>query len=70
MFHVCLCYAVLYVPCSPVITCWERAGLLALLSVMCSSVFVTFPYDVPSKVWRLIVKIPDLCLLPFFTHLF
>ena len=31
MLHVCLCYAVLYVPCSRVITCWERADLFALL---------------------------------------
>ena len=31
MFHVCLYYTILSVPCSLVITCWERAGLLALL---------------------------------------
>ena len=31
MFHVWLCYAVLSVPCSLVITCWESADLLALL---------------------------------------
>ena len=31
MFHVCLCYAVLSVLCSLVVTCWERADLLALL---------------------------------------
>ena len=30
-FHVCLCYAVVSVPCSLVITCWERADLLAHL---------------------------------------
>ena len=29
MFHVCLYYAVLSVPCSRVIACWERADLLA-----------------------------------------
>ena len=29
-------YAVLSVPCSLVITCWERADFLALLSVMVS----------------------------------
>ena len=34
MFHVCLCYSVLSVPCSHVITCWERTDLLALLWVM------------------------------------
>ena len=31
MFHVYLCYAVLSVPCSLVITCCERADILALL---------------------------------------
>ena len=34
MFHVCLYYTVLSVPCSLVITYWERADLLALLCVM------------------------------------
>ena len=34
VFHVCLCYAVLSVPCSLVITCWERVDLLALLWVV------------------------------------
>ena len=46
MFHVCLYYTVLCVPCSLVITCWERVGLLAILCVMFSSYFVTFPYGV------------------------
>ena len=27
MFHICLCYAILSVPCSLVITCWEKACL-------------------------------------------
>ena len=36
VFHVCLYYAVFSVPCSLVITCWERADLLALLCVMFS----------------------------------
>ena len=40
--------------------------LLALLCVVYSCVFVTFPYGVPGQVWYLIVSIPDLCLLPFF----
>ena len=61
MFHVYLCHAVLSVPCSLVVPCWERADLLA---VMCDFllVFVTFPYGVPGQVWYLIVSIPDLCL--------
>ena len=42
MFHVCLCYAVLSVPCSLVITCWKRAGPLALLCVVFSCVCVCF----------------------------
>ena len=34
VFHVC--HAVFSVPCSLVVTCWERADLLALLYVLCS----------------------------------
>ena len=40
----------------------ERADLLALLCVVFSGVFVTFPYGVSDQVWCLIVLIPDLCL--------
>ena len=40
MFHVCLYYTVGSVPCSLVITCWERLDLLALL-------YVTFPSVLP-----------------------
>ena len=69
MFHVYLCYAVLSVPCSIVITCWERADLLALLCVMFSCVFVTFSYGVPCQMWYFIVLIPDLCLFPYFVVL-
>ena len=42
---------VLSVPCSLVVTCWEKADLLALLYVMFSCVFVTFPYGVLDWVW-------------------
>ena len=66
MFHVCLYYTVESVPCSLVITCWERADLLALLCVMFPCVFVTFPYGVLGQVWCLIVSIPDMCLLLYF----
>ena len=34
IFHVCLYYTVLSIPCSLVSTCWERADFLALLCVM------------------------------------
>ena len=39
MLHVGLCGAVASVPCSLVVTCWERADLLAVVCL----VFVTFP---------------------------
>ena len=37
-FYICVCRTVLSVPCSLVVTCWERADLLALLCVMFSCV--------------------------------
>ena len=58
MFRVC--HAVLSVHCNLVVTCWERAGLLALLCVVFSCVLVTFPCCVLGQVWYLIVSIPDL----------
>ena len=39
MLHVDVCCAVASVPCSLVVTCWERAGLLVVMSV----VFCHFP---------------------------
>ena len=61
-------HAVLSVHYSLVVTCWERADLLALFYVLFSCVFVTFPCGVLVQVWDLIVPIPDLCLLPYFGH--
>ena len=61
-----VCHPVLSVTCSLVVTCWERADLMALLYVMFSCVFVTFPYGVLGQVWCLIVLIPDLCLLSYY----
>ena len=43
MFHVCLCNTVLSGPCSLVMTCWERADLLAFLCVTFHCIFVMFP---------------------------
>ena len=68
-FHVCLYPTVLFVPCSLVVTCWESVILLALLFVMFSCVFFTFPFDVLGQVCYLIALIPDLCLLPYFVLL-
>ena len=63
VFRVCLCHAVLSVPCSLAVTSLDRADFLDLLCVMCFLCFVTFPYDVLGQVRYLIVSIPDFCLL-------
>ena len=47
-----------------VVTCWERADLLALVGDVCCS-FVTFPCGILGWVWCLIVSFPDLCLLSY-----
>ena len=65
-FVICFsCHTVLSIPCSLVVTCWERTYISALLYVMFSSVFVTFPYGVLGRGWCLIVWIPDLCISYF-----
>ena len=68
MEHYCyLCFVfVLTVHRSLVVTCLEIANLLALLYVMFSCVFVTFPSGVLGQVWYMIVLIPYLCLLTYF----
>ena len=44
------------------VTCWERADLLALVGdVYC--IFVTFPCGIPGQMWYMIVSFPDLCCL-------
>ena len=55
--NICLCYAVLSATCSLMITCCERADLLALLCVLFSC--VTFPNGGPGQMWYLSVAIPD-----------
>ena len=44
------------------VTYWEMAELLALLYVMFSCVYVTFPYGVMGRAWYAIVWIPDICI--------
>ena len=46
----------------PVVTCWERADLLAL--------FVVSNCEFLGQVWYLIVSIPDLCTLTYFQQIF
>ena len=59
MFAMSLCASVYM--CF-VVTCWERADLLALV-IVSNCEFVTFPL-----VWYLIVSISDLCTLTYFYH--
>ena len=73
MDHFCyLCFGFVMLSClffaalKLVVTCWERADVLALLYVMFYCVFGTFPRGVLGQVWCLIVSIPDLCLLSYF----
>ena len=55
----CVCHAFASVNCCCVVTCWERADLLALVcDVYC--VFITFPCGILGQVWYLIVSFPDL----------
>ena len=68
--YVCLCYEILPILCSLVITRWERADLLALLFAMFSCVFVTSPYSVQDQVWYLFVSISDLPVLLYLHWLF
>ena len=50
------------VHCCFVVTCWERADLLALVGdVYC--IFVAFPCCILGQVWYVIVSFLDLCLL-------
>ena len=68
MFLFCLVFAMSL--CASVymcfvVTCWERADLLALVCcVYCE--FVTFPIGILGQVWYLIVSIPDFCTLTYF----
>ena len=49
----CVCPAFASVHCWLVVTCWERADLLALVGdVYC--IFVTYPCGIMGKVWYLI----------------
>ena len=51
-----------------VVTCWERADLLALICGVLLWVCY-FPIGILSQVWYLIVLIPDLCTLTYFVAL-
>ena len=66
MEHWCFCvsfvsHALASIHCSLVVTCWESAGLMALVNF-----FVTCPCGILGQMWYLIVSFPDLCLLSHF----
>ena len=64
LFMSCVCHAFASVHCCLVVTCWERADLLALVfDVYCD--FVTFPFGIVGQVWYSIVLIPDHCCLSY-----
>ena len=61
MDHLCFC-VLCFSRFRIVVTCWERADLLALVGdVYC--IFVTFPCGILGQVWYLIVSFPDFCHL-------
>ena len=51
MYHFCYCHSFLSIHCSFVVTCLERADLLALLCVMFNCVFVTFLRGILGPLW-------------------
>ena len=64
MFLFCLVFAMSVYMCF-VVTCWERADLLALVFGVLLRV-CQFPIGIPGQLWYLIVLIPDLCTFTYF----
>ena len=67
LFMSCVCHAFASVHCCFVVTCWERADLLFVMS---NCDFVTFPCGILDQVWYLIVLIPDLCCFSYFDYVY
>ena len=65
LFLYCVCHAFASAHWCLVVTCWERADLLALVCGV-KLCLVTFPFGILGQVWYLIVSIPDLCPLTYF----
>ena len=65
LFLYCVCHAFASAHCCLVVTCWERADLLALECGL-TCVVDTFPFGILGQVWYLIVLITDLCPLSYF----
>ena len=71
MDHVCyVCLVFVMLSRMFIAALWSWAGKRLTswhLFVMFNCDFVTFPHDVLGQVWYLIVSIPDLCRLSYFT---
>ena len=70
MFLFCFVFAMPFVLCASVfmclvVTCWERADLLALVCFVYLLVCY-FPIGILGQAWYLIISIPDLCTLTYF----
>ena len=67
LFMFCVCYAFSSVHCCLVVTCWEKADLLALVcDLYCD--FVSFPFCILGQVWYLIYQFLILAVFrTFFT---
>ena len=65
VFVSCVSHAFASVHCCLVVTCWERADLLALVGDV-NCMFVTFQCGFLGQVCYLIVSFPDRCLLSYF----
>ena len=64
--NLCFIFIFVLLSCRLVITCWERADLLAFLCVMFLFDFVTLPYGVQDQAWYLIVScLFEFCILYF-----
>ena len=63
----CVCHVFPSVHCCLVVTCWERADLLALLCdvKLCFCVFVVNHCGILGQVWYLIVLNTDFCHLSY-----
>ena len=59
-----VCLALVSVHCCHLVTCWERAVLLALVCDFYRD-FVTFPFGTLGHLLYLIVSIPDPCCLSY-----
>ena len=56
------------VHCFLLVTCCERADLLALIGDVYCICFLNFPCGILGQVWYLIVSFPALCRLSYFQY--